>query len=143
MTDHRARPAADVEVEAIATVGSVLTDLVEVSGRIPVRHADQAEPIARILDRLAEEISEAAGMIRWTAGSQPGTAPRPGRRIDGSVPAGGDERVIQARILLAEHRQPLTMTPADLRKLLTRYQQCVRELLEVTGSPADSEHEHS
>jgi hypothetical protein len=131
MTDHRARPAADVEVEAAATVGSVLTDLVEVAGRIPVRHADQAEPIARILDRLAEEISEAAGMIRWIAGDQPGTG-----RIDGSVPAGGDERVIRARILLAEHRQPLTMTPADLRKLLSRHQQCVRELLEVTGSPA-------
>jgi hypothetical protein len=140
MTDHRARPAADVEVEAVATVGSVLTDLVEVAERIPVRHADQAEPIARILDRLAEEISEAAGMIRWTADVRAGTIPPPARRIDGSVPAGGDERVIQARILLAEHRQPLTMTPADLRKLLARHQQCVRELLEVAGSPGASEH---
>jgi hypothetical protein len=132
MTDHRARPAADVEAEAAATVGSVLTDLVEVAGRLPVPPG-QAEPVAQILDRLAEEISEAAGMIRWIAGGQPVTG-----RIDGSVPAGGDERVIGARILLAEHRQPLTMTPADLRKLLARHQQCVRELLEVAGSPAAS-----
>jgi hypothetical protein len=69
--------------------------------------------------------------------------PAGGPRVDGSVPAGGDERVIQARMLLAEHHQPLTMTPGDLRKLLARYRQRVRDLLEVAGSPAVSEHQHS
>ena len=64
-------------------------------------------------------------------------------RVDGSVPAGSDERLIQARLLLAEQHQPLTMTPGDLRQLLARYRQRVRELLEVAGSPAFSEHEHS
>jgi hypothetical protein len=56
-----------------------------------------------------------------------------------ATPTGaGSGRVIRARILLAEHRQPLTMTPADLRKLLGRHQQCARELLEVAGSLAAS-----
>jgi len=58
MSDH-----ASPEVAAVATVGAVLTDLVEVAERLPVP-ADQAEATARILDRLAEEITEAAGMLR-------------------------------------------------------------------------------
>jgi hypothetical protein len=51
------------EVEAIETVGGVVTDLVEVAEMLPVR-PDQAERVALILDRLSEEIAEAAAMLR-------------------------------------------------------------------------------
>jgi hypothetical protein len=36
-----------------------------------------------------------------------------------------------ARALLAEHRQPLTMSPGDIRHLLARYQRQLRELLDA------------
>lgn len=51
------------EVEAAQTIGGVLTDLVEVAETLPVP-ADEIERVARILDRLSEEIAEAAGMLR-------------------------------------------------------------------------------
>jgi len=121
MSDHAARPSA--EVEAVATVGSVLTDLVEVAERLPVP-ADQAEPVARILDRLSEEITEAAAMLRGAEPARP--------RLDGSLPA-GDPRVNRARELLAEHHQPLTMTPGDVRHLLARIQRAAVELLEIVN----------
>jgi hypothetical protein len=44
-------------------LGGVLTDLVEIAGRMPIP-AGQIEQVARILDRLAEEIAEAAAMLR-------------------------------------------------------------------------------
>jgi hypothetical protein len=47
----------------VETIGGVLTDLVELAEQLPV-HLDQAEAAARILDRLAEELGEAAGMLR-------------------------------------------------------------------------------
>ena len=47
----------------------------------------------------------------------------------------GDERVTGARTLLAEHHQPLTMTPGDVRNLLARFQRRVAELLEVIDNP--------
>lgn len=50
-------------VDAVQAIGDVLTDLVELAEQLPVR-LDQAEPAARILDRLSEELSEAAGMLR-------------------------------------------------------------------------------
>lgn len=56
-------PARNPEVQAAATIGGVLTDLVEVAEQLPVP-SGQAEAVARILDRLAEEIAEAAGMLR-------------------------------------------------------------------------------
>lgn len=94
-----------------------------------------------ILDRLAVEITEAAAMIRATRAAPEdqaamlGAAFPPWRtRADGSIPAGGDDRVICARILLADKRQPLLMTPGDLRSLLARYQQCVTGLIEFIGS---------
>lgn len=59
-------PAPHPEVTAAATIGGVLTDLVEVAGRLPVP-ADQIEHTARILDRLAEELAEAAALLRQTA----------------------------------------------------------------------------
>src|SRR6266851_3773737 len=123
MSDH-----ASPEVAAVETVGGVLTDLVEVAERLPVP-PDQAEPVSRILDRLSEEIAEAAGMLR---GAPPVTRPR----LDGSVPAGGDERVTRARALVAEHHQPLTMTPGDLRTLLARFQRRTVELLAVIDGAA-------
>jgi hypothetical protein len=42
--------------------------------------------------------------------------------------------VIRARVLIAEKRQPLLMTPGDLRSLLARYQQCVIDLIELIGN---------
>jgi len=51
------------EVEAVATVGGVLIDLVNVAERLPGTPG-QAEALARILDRLSVEISEAAAMLR-------------------------------------------------------------------------------
>jgi hypothetical protein len=60
------------EVEAIETVGGVITDLVEVAERLPVQPG-QSEQIARILDRLSEEIAAAAGQLR--AAAAPGFRP--------------------------------------------------------------------
>ena len=50
-------------MEATETIGGVLIDLVEIAERMPVR-PDQAAATARILDRLSEEIAEAAAMLR-------------------------------------------------------------------------------
>jgi hypothetical protein len=61
MQDPPTTPAP--EVAAVQTVGGVLTDLVEVAERLPVP-PEQAEATARILDRLSEEITEAAAMLR-------------------------------------------------------------------------------
>lgn len=66
MTNYPIRPEANPEVTAVATIGGVLVDLVEVAERLPVP-ADDIEQVARILDRLAEEINEAAGMLRQAA----------------------------------------------------------------------------
>lgn len=54
---------ASPEVTAAATIGGVLTDLVQLAERLPVP-PDHAERTAQILDRLAAEISEAAAMLR-------------------------------------------------------------------------------
>jgi hypothetical protein len=56
-------PVRTAAVEATETIGGVLTDLVEVAERMPVR-PDQAEGTARILERLSEELAEAAAMLR-------------------------------------------------------------------------------
>jgi hypothetical protein len=58
------------QVRAVETVGGVLTDLVELAERLPVPPG-QAEAAARILDRLAEEIAEAAGLVRAAAHDGP------------------------------------------------------------------------
>jgi hypothetical protein len=112
--------------EAAETVGAVMTDLAEVAGQLPVP-AGRAEETARILDRLAGEISQAAGMLRAAAVSRP--------RLDGSIPA-GDERLTRARMLLAEKHEPLVMTPGDLRTLLARYRQLVAELIAAADGAA-------
>jgi hypothetical protein len=56
-------PTIDPAVTAVATVGGVLTDLVEIAERLPAP-PDQCERTARILDRLSEEIGEAATLLR-------------------------------------------------------------------------------
>ena len=48
----------------------------------------------------------------------------------------GDPRIVRARELLAEHHQPMTMTPGDLRALLARYQRRLHELLDALGQDA-------
>lgn len=54
---------APESVGAVGTIGGVLTHLVELVEQLPVR-LDEAEPTARILDCLAEELGEAAGLLR-------------------------------------------------------------------------------
>jgi hypothetical protein len=48
----------------------------------------------------------------------------------------GDPRVVRARELMAEHHQPMVMTPGDLRALLARFQRAAQELLDVIGQDA-------
>jgi len=85
---------------AVETVGQALTDLAEVYERLPLladrepADAEQAERSARQLDRLAEEIAEAAAMVRGTL------------RAPGPISAAGDVRV-------AEARRHLAMFPPD------------------------------
>jgi hypothetical protein len=126
MNDH-----ASPEVAAAVTIGSVLTDLVDVAERIPVQ-PDRAEATARIVDRLAEELTEASAMIRRTAAP---AAAFPTWREEANENAtdafASDERVIRARALLAEHHQPLVMTPGDLRQLLVRYHRRLGDLIEI------------
>ena len=95
--------------------------MIAINGPAP----DQAEPVARILDRLAGEITKAAQILRGVP-----AAAFPAWRHDGSIPA-DDERVTRARALLAEMHQPLTMSPGDVRHLLSRFQRGVTELLDV------------
>jgi hypothetical protein len=51
------------QTEAAATIGGVRTDLAEIAGELPVG-PHRAEHVARILDRLAEEIGQAAHLMR-------------------------------------------------------------------------------
>jgi len=108
-------------VRAVETIGDVLTDLVDLTEQLPVR-LDQAQFAARVLDRLSEELAEAAAMLRtglpaackhgrdlarlrlafpdwhiaWTGGSGGCgfTAARPGRPLISAVTA----PVLAARI---------------------------------------------
>ena len=57
------RSERNPEITAIETIGAVLTDLVAIAGQLPVP-GGRIDQIARILDRLAEEIAEAAAMLR-------------------------------------------------------------------------------
>ena len=72
-SSSNSRPAGAPEIDFIEAVGSVVADLIEVAGRLPVP-AEQAERSAKILDRLAEELAEAAAMLRALPG-QPREAP--------------------------------------------------------------------
>lgn len=57
-------------VEARETVRAAAADLGEVAGQFPVQ-SEQMEAKARILDRLSEELTEAAGMLRRSASRAP------------------------------------------------------------------------
>ena len=63
MANPTDQPVRNPEVTAVQTLGGVLTDLVEIAEELPVPPG-QIERIARILDRLSEEIAEAAAMLR-------------------------------------------------------------------------------
>ena len=115
--------ASDLTVTAIATIGGVLTDLIEVAERFPVVPAAEVEATARILDRLSEELGEAAAMLR-------------GRQPEPADIAGDDPRVTRARDLLAEQHILLTMSPGEIRQLLARFQRRVTGLLEVIDRQA-------
>ena len=56
-------PADDL----LEQVRQLVTDLVEVCQRLPV-DSTEAEPVAKIMDRLAEECAEAAAMLRSLPG---------------------------------------------------------------------------
>jgi hypothetical protein len=56
-------PANDL----LEQVRQLVTDLVEVCQRLPV-DSTEAEPVAKIMDRLAEECAEAAAMLRSLPG---------------------------------------------------------------------------
>ena len=62
--DPTAQPSpSNPAIEAVVTIGSAVTDLVEVAEMLPVPASD-TERVARMLDRLSEELAEAAGMLR-------------------------------------------------------------------------------
>lgn len=68
---------AERQVAAIETLGGVLSDLIELAERLPVP-PHQTEVTARILDRLSEELTEAAAWVRGSTASSPpmsGTGP--------------------------------------------------------------------
>jgi hypothetical protein len=49
--------------EPAGTIGGVLTDLSELAGELPISAA-RIEHVARLLERLSEELTEAAAMLR-------------------------------------------------------------------------------
>jgi hypothetical protein len=59
MTEHPA-------IEAIEIVGETTRELVAVAEQLPAQ-PDKAEPLARIFDRLSEDLAEAARLIRQAA----------------------------------------------------------------------------
>ncbi len=61
------RPAGAPGLDFIETVSAALTDLIELAQSLPVP-ADQSEQTAKILDRLGEELAEAAAMVRALPG---------------------------------------------------------------------------
>jgi hypothetical protein len=59
-------PIEKVWGEARETVRAAAVDLAEVADKLPVQ-PEEMEAKARILDRLSQEITEAAGMLRRSA----------------------------------------------------------------------------
>ena len=100
-------PIGRLWVEARETVRAAAVDLAEVADQLPVQ-PEEMEAKARILDRLSQEITEAAGMLRRSAsrpmarlGTSPATRrPASGRAAGTSSSArchpGAAERVEQA-----------------------------------------------
>jgi hypothetical protein len=53
-------------IEAIEIVGETTRELVAAAEQLPAQ-PDRAEPLARIFDRLSEDLAEAASLIRQAA----------------------------------------------------------------------------
>jgi hypothetical protein len=67
MTDHLAPTvAADIIIESVRAIAA---DLGEVPPALAALTPASADSLARVLDRLAEETAEAAGMVRAFAAS--------------------------------------------------------------------------
>jgi len=69
MDDHS---SASPIVATGETVGGVLSDLAALAGRLPGLREGEAGREASILDRLAEELAEAAAVLRAAPGEHPG-----------------------------------------------------------------------
>jgi hypothetical protein len=65
MTDHPVQPPSTPAPadDLLEHARQLVTDLVEICQRLPVDSAE-AGPVAKIMDRLAEECAEAAAMLR-------------------------------------------------------------------------------
>jgi hypothetical protein len=63
MANATDEPASPAGTEPAGTIRGVLTDLSEVAEELPVSAA-RIEHVARLLDRLSEELTEAAAMLR-------------------------------------------------------------------------------
>lgn len=59
-------------VATAATVGGVLADLAALAGRLPSLRNGEAGREAKLLDRLAGELAEAAAALRGAPGEHPG-----------------------------------------------------------------------
>ena len=66
-----------LKAEARETVRAAATDLDEIADRLPVPD-DRVEHVAKILERLSEDLTEAATLLRRTALRQVGG----GMRVD-------------------------------------------------------------
>ena len=75
--------------QAIETVRGVLSDLAEMPTALATLHPQEAEAAARILDRLSEEITEAALMVR-TFAVGPAVGGQPPGAGDPQTPGAGD-----------------------------------------------------
>ena len=65
-------PSASPIVATAATVGGVLADLATLAGRLPSLRNGEAGREANLLDRLAQELAEAAAALREAPGEHPG-----------------------------------------------------------------------
>ncbi|HEY7144651.1 MAG TPA: hypothetical protein VH637_10410 [Streptosporangiaceae bacterium] len=105
------------QVQATQSLGSILRDLVMLAERIPAVPGHSCEKNAQLLDHLASELRDCAGLLR--------------RRAPEIVRMNADPRTAKARKLLAENHHVVIMPPSDVQALLARYQQRTAELLAV------------
>jgi hypothetical protein len=67
MTDHPTQPSpANPEVDATEIIAETLKELVTLTETLPVAAKD-AERTAKVLDRLSEDLAEAATLVRRAA----------------------------------------------------------------------------
>jgi hypothetical protein len=80
VNDHPAHSSS--QVAAITTIGQVIGDLVKIAERLPTA-GDQTGKLAGILEHLADEIAEAAAMLRGDPEARPRQDPGPGVAMPG------------------------------------------------------------